>query len=537
MSIEMEGFNTQLTRKMLMVFMACLQLIRSIDSDLLEGHEFHERRFIRLHLLSPCLNNISEQDFFFKEIKLSVQDSKSGKSSLPNTLKKLLFLPNMSFDVMDDPQDFYTRLYKHLPKSFEYEEQTVFVYVEFPYSEAINPENFSVFTLKGNPNDSAYRDVSLCYYIQKEGKFSDFNDMFTKLYGTLKREVDSVQCQQPHREQKNVGMMQQNSSIPNVTGTNGASLSNSGAFTRETEKKKGGNIKEKYSVNSIDNNKLVGNSKKQVLVNSCVSGPKNQLKTGLTILSDPSKPLFKDDERKTCTLSLFNVLFRLLKDDFFVSLKGKKDELAVNMLKLREEVFKSQKDQKLVNKLTNNLAEFLNKKRSPCYKITIDNDVYDFLKHFLKCIVESNLDKDNKYFGVELKDETVVSCDQRASNNRILPMFSYTNLIINGDHMSFKSESNCVFTKKPKLLFIDCSSRQNFNENRNQHLKIQHEEKTDKSKTVYNLKGIVFKDKFKKYKSFFIQNDELYDQRIGYKQSITRTKIYDLKLLIYELNE
>ncbi|KRH93941.1 hypothetical protein M153_4790005902, partial [Pseudoloma neurophilia] len=105
------------------------------------------------------------------------------------------------------------------------------------------------------------------------------------------------------------------------------------------------NIKEGITINPP-----VVDSNKQVSVKPSVSDPENQIESGQTILSDPSKLLFKDDERKTCTLSLFNVLFRLLKDDFFDSLIGKDDELAVNMLKIREEVFKSQKDQESVTK-------------------------------------------------------------------------------------------------------------------------------------------------------------------------------------------
>ncbi|KRH93950.1 structure-specific endonuclease subunit SLX4 [Pseudoloma neurophilia] len=251
-----------------------------------------------------------------------------------------------------------------------------------------------------------------------------------------------------------------------------------------------------------------------------------------TILSDPSKPLFKDDEGETCTLSFFNVIFRLLKDDFFDLFKEKDDKLAVNMLKLREEVMKIQKDQKLINEKINNLVEVLNIK----YEIRICSTYY-LLKHFLKYIVESNLDKDNKYFGVELKGETAGIVAERASNNRILPIFYYYNLIIEGDHMSFKSESNWGFTKKPKLIFIYYTPKKTFDENRNKHLKIQHEDKTDKSKTVYNLKGIVFFDKNGKYNSFFIKNNELYDQKTGDKQSITDAEIFNPQLLIYELSE
>ncbi|KRH94317.1 hypothetical protein M153_3000009768 [Pseudoloma neurophilia] len=524
----MEGFNTQLSRKMLMIFLACLQLIRSVDSNLLRAHKFHERRFIRLRLLSNCLNNISDQDFFLKKIKLIVQGIDS-KESPDNTLKKFLFLSNISFDVVDDPQDFYTRLCKYLPKSSDIGKRAELVYVQFPHSVAINHENFNVFTLKRDPNDSKYKDVSLCSYIQKEGKFSDFDDMFTKLYGTLKREVDNVHCcPQLHREQKNVGMMQQNPSISNVTGTSGASSSNSGAFENESEEKKSANTKEEYSVNSIDN----GNSKKQVSVNQSISDPKNLFRTDLTILSDPSKPLFIDDMRKNCVPSFFYVIFRLLKDDFFDSLKEKGDELAVNMLKLREEIFKSQTDQESINKLIYNLVEVLKKK----YNITIYS-TYDFSLYFLKYIVGSNLDQDNKYFGMELEDETVVSYVYKSSKNRILPMFSYSNLIINDDHMSFKSESKWVFTKKPKLIFIYWPNKQTFNENRKQHLRIQHEDKNDKSKTVYNLKGIVFLNKNDKYNSFFIQNDKLYDQKTGVEQSITKAEICNPRSLIYELSE
>ncbi|KRH93962.1 hypothetical protein M153_4660006442, partial [Pseudoloma neurophilia] len=396
--------------------------------------------------------------------------------------------------------------------------------------------NFNVFTLKGDPNDSKYKDVSLCSYIQKEGKFSDFDDMLTKLYGTLKREVDNVQCPQLHPEQKNVGMMQQNSSISNETGTSGASSSNSGAFTKETEKKKGGNIKVEYSVNSIDNGKSVGNSKKQVSVNLSMSRSENQHDPISTILSDPSKPLFKIDQEITYIPSLFNVLFRLLNNDFFVSLKGKDDQLAVNMLKLREEVLKGQKDQESINKLENILLMFIEKKYPLCYNIKICG-VYDFLDYFSKYIVEFNLDKDNKYFGMELEDETVVSHVDKTSNNRIPPLFNYENLKINKNHMSFKSESEWVFTKKPKLIFFYYPFKKPFNENRKQHLRIEHEDKTDKSITVYNLKGIVFKDKNDKYNSFFIKNDELYDQETGVEQSITDAKIFDPDLLIYELSE
>ncbi|KRH94819.1 hypothetical protein M153_13700019273 [Pseudoloma neurophilia] len=283
----------------------------------------------------------------------------------------------------------------------------------------------------------------------------------------------------------------------------------------------------------ITNPPPVSDSNDKVLVNSSISDQKNQFETDLTILSDPSKPLFKIDERITCTLSLFNVLFRLLKDDFFDPLKGKKDELAVNMLKLREEIMKIQKDQTSIYKIIYNLVEVLDKK----YKIR-NSHVFFILNYFLKYIVESNLDQDNKYFGMELEDEKVVYYADRANNNRILPMFDYYNLISNGDHMSFNNESKWVFTKKPKLIFIYYTLKNTFNENRNQHLKIQHEDKTDKSKTVYNLKGIVFIDKNNdKYNSFFIQNDGFYDQITGDKLSITKAEIYYPDLLIYELSE
>ncbi|KRH94296.1 hypothetical protein M153_3060004252 [Pseudoloma neurophilia] len=287
----------------------------------------------------------------------------------------------------------------------------------------------------------------------------------------------------------------------------------------------------------ITNNPPVSNSNEQVLLNPSMSDPKDQFETDPTILSDPSKPLFKNDERINCVPSLFNVLLRLLNDDFFNSLKGKDDELAVNMLKLRKEALKNEKNQESVNKLTNNLVEFLEIKCSPYYKDVINKDMFYFLKYFLTYIVESNLDQDKKYFCVGLKDETAVFYPESASDNRTLPLFFYTNLIINGDHMSFYHGSKWVFTKKPKLIFLYYPSIQIFNKNRKKHLKIQHEDKTDKSKTVYNLKSIVFWDKNMKYNSFFIQNDKFYDQKTGGKQSITTAEISYPRLLIYELSE
>ncbi|KRH94674.1 hypothetical protein M153_17200012658 [Pseudoloma neurophilia] len=275
----------------------------------------------------------------------------------------------------------------------------------------------------------------------------------------------------------------------------------------------------------IKKNPLVTNLKKHVYVNPSISDPKNQFETGLTILSDPSNPLFKDDKSENCIPSLFNVLFRLLNDDFFVSLGGKKDdELVKNMLELREKVVKGQKDKRSINKLTKNLLKSLVKKCSLRYHTTIC-DVYNFLRHFLTYIVDSNLDQNNKYFG------TVVINAEMTLNNRILPLFSYVYLITSGDHMSFKSESRWVFTKKPKLIFIYWPDEDSFNEKIIQHLKIQHEDKT-----VYQLKGIVFKNKNQKYNSFFIKDKKLYDQRTGYVQSIIEL-IHNPELLIYELKE
>ncbi|KRH94897.1 hypothetical protein M153_11600016205 [Pseudoloma neurophilia] len=282
----------------------------------------------------------------------------------------------------------------------------------------------------------------------------------------------------------------------------------------------------------ITNNPPVSDSNEKVSVNPSISDPTNQFENGPTILSDPSKPLFKISDKRTYIPSLFNVLFRLLNDDFFDSLKGKKDELAVNMLKLREEASNGQKDQESVNKSIKNLEEVLRKK----YNIRIYS-VYHFFEYFLKYIVDSNLDQDNKYFGVKLKDETAVFDADRASNNRLLPMFENYNLKINRDHMSFKSKFKWVFTKKPKLIFIYRPDGYSFDKNRKEHLKIQHEDVTDKSITIYNLKGIVFLDKNLKFNSFFIHNDEFYDQRTGVEKSITTAEIYVSELLIYELKE
>ncbi|KRH94894.1 hypothetical protein M153_11600013221 [Pseudoloma neurophilia] len=295
------------------------------------------------------------------------------------------------------------------------------------------------------------------------------------------------------------------------------------------------------SLNNIEvgiaNNPPVSDSNKKVLINPSITDSNNKIETGLTILIDPSKQLFGDDERETNIPSLFNVLFRLLNDDFFDSLIGKDDELAVNLRKLREEALKSQKDQKSINEITNDMVEFLEKKYSSLYRQITICSVSDFLLYFLTYIVDSNLDQDNKYFGMKLKDETDVIAPMRKSNNMILPLLHYTHLIIEKDHMSFKSKFKWVFKKKPKLIFIYRPDGYSFDRNRKEHLEIQHEDATDKSITIYNLKGIVFFNKNFKDNSFFIQNDELYDQKTGDKQSITTAEIYVSELLIYELKE
>ncbi|KRH94490.1 hypothetical protein M153_2400004485 [Pseudoloma neurophilia] len=297
----------------------------------------------------------------------------------------------------------------------------------------------------------------------------------------------------------------------------------------------------------IKNNPPVSNSNKKASVNRCISDSKNQFETGLTILSDPSNPLFKDDKRKNYTLSLFSVLFRLFNDDFFDSLKGKKDELANNLLKLREKVLKGHKDQESVNEITNDMVEFLEKKYRQNSQITIIYGVCSFLKYFLKYIVESNLDQDNKYFGMELKDKTVVIKPEKTKDNIILPMFHYDNLEIIRDHMSFVGKYKWGFSKKPKLIFFHWPRTQILKEKRNKHLRIQHEDKTDENKThknktdkrksVYNLKGIVFTNENLDYNSYFIIKKQFYDQKTGNKKNVTTAEIFFPYLLIYELSE
>ncbi|KRH94772.1 hypothetical protein M153_15100016013 [Pseudoloma neurophilia] len=44
----MAGFNTQLTKKMLMIFLSFLQLIRCMGAEV--THKFNGRRFVRLSL-------------------------------------------------------------------------------------------------------------------------------------------------------------------------------------------------------------------------------------------------------------------------------------------------------------------------------------------------------------------------------------------------------------------------------------------------------------------------------------------------------
>ncbi|KRH94027.1 hypothetical protein M153_4180001, partial [Pseudoloma neurophilia] len=150
---------------------------------------------------------------------------------------------------------------------------------------------------------------------------------------------------------------------------------------------------------------------------------------------------------------------------------------AENMVKLREEALKGGNDIKLINELMSNLEDILVNKYCMKYPYILSlYKVIFYLIYFLIYIVESDLDKDNKYFGiVELKDKIGLSNPVETDNNIILPtppLFYYFELDIKKDNMFFFNEYRWGFTKKPKLIFIYWPLLDSFKENIRKHLKI-----------------------------------------------------------------
>ncbi|KRH93811.1 hypothetical protein M153_5550004469 [Pseudoloma neurophilia] len=303
----------------------------------------------------------------------------------------------------------------------------------------------------------------------------------------------------------------------------------------------------------ITNNKYVSDYKKRSPVTPSITHSKNrnntssiQLVSNSTIQSDPNIPLFKalKYESVFCVIPLFNVLFRL--ENTFIkyikTFKEKHNPLEDFLLDLYEKLNTKEVNQISLNySVLLNLLEIIRKN----YSISrLLDHLFIFLKAFLSQMVDySDFDQENNYFTIKINHNY-----KRPENRKLqlfdvsykkkipLSLFNYKvlkNNLIDKNYMSLDCELDNIIINRPMLMFFYWPDKQKLNEEIKRHLILKRHSNGD----IYNLKGIVYRNKENRFNSFFIQNNCFYDQESGSKHYITTVDIEDPNLLIYQLQE